>query len=151
MGEETYKCPKCGSYDNVWRGYRYNESGKKRLRKCKSCGAKFTPDDGFLRRRFRKQHIVEAVSLYQSGLSLSKVKIIEKPSSKLLENSPNGERYLEPNTFLIKSEMGVKEFQKKSSLISLDSTAELTTSSSTDCEESVNSSMEFQLHERNMD
>ena len=74
MGEETYKCPKCGSNDSVWRGYRYNESGKRRLRKCKNCGSKFSPDDGFLRRRFQKKHIVEAVSLHQSGLSLSKVK-----------------------------------------------------------------------------
>jgi transposase-like protein len=74
IGEGSYKCPKCGSRDSVWRGYRYNESGKKRLRKCKNCGAKFSPDDGFLRRRFQKEHIVEAVSLYQSGLSLSKVK-----------------------------------------------------------------------------
>lgn len=74
MVEETYKCPNCGSRDSVWRGYRYNRSVKKRLRKCKSCGAKFTPDDGFLRRRFQKEHIAEAVSLYQSGLSLSKVK-----------------------------------------------------------------------------
>ncbi|MDO9096813.1 MAG: hypothetical protein Q7U60_01645 [Candidatus Methanoperedens sp.] len=74
MGEERYKCPECGSLDGVWRGYRYNKSAKKRLRKCKSCGAKFTPDDGFLRRRFQKEHIVEAVSLYKSGLSLGKVK-----------------------------------------------------------------------------
>lgn len=74
MGEEISKCPKCGSRDSVWRGYRYNKSGKKRLRKCKKCGVNFTPDDGFLRRRFQKEHIVEAVSLYQSGLSLSKVK-----------------------------------------------------------------------------
>ncbi len=73
-GEDTYKCPKCGSQESVWRGYRYNQSGKKRLRKCKNCGSKFSPDDGFLRRRYNKEHIVEAVSLYQSGLSLSKVK-----------------------------------------------------------------------------
>ncbi len=74
MSGETSKCPKCGSLDSVWRGYRYNKSVKKRLKKCKICGTKFTPDDGFLRRRFQKEHIVEAVSLYQSGLSLSKVK-----------------------------------------------------------------------------
>ncbi len=74
MVEEMYKCPECGSLDSVWRGYRYNKSAKKRLRKCKRCGTKFTPDDGFLRRRFQKEHIVEAVSLYQSGLSLGKVK-----------------------------------------------------------------------------
>ena len=74
MVEEIYKCPECGSLDSVWRGYRYNKAVKKRLRKCKSCGTKFTPDDGFLRRRFQKAHIVEAVSLYKSGLSLGKVK-----------------------------------------------------------------------------
>ena len=74
MVGETYKCPKCGSQDSVWRGYRYNKSVNKRLRKCKSCGTKFTPDDGFLRRRFQKEHIVEAVSLYLRGLSLGKVK-----------------------------------------------------------------------------
>ncbi len=72
--DETYRCPQCGSSDSVWRGYRYNKSTKKRLRKCNSCGAKFTPDDGFLRRRFQKEHIVEAVSLHRSGLSLGKVK-----------------------------------------------------------------------------
>jgi DNA-directed RNA polymerase subunit RPC12/RpoP len=33
MGEEAYKCPKCGSQNSFWRGYRCNESGKKRLRK----------------------------------------------------------------------------------------------------------------------
>jgi transposase-like protein len=44
------------------------------LRKCKNCGSKFSPADGFIRRRFQKEHIVEAVYLYQDGLSLSKVK-----------------------------------------------------------------------------
>jgi hypothetical protein len=35
-------------------------------------GSKFSPDDGFLRRRFQKKHIIKAVSLYQSGLSLKR-------------------------------------------------------------------------------
>lgn len=70
----TDSCPKCRNQDSVWYGYRYNKSGVKRLKKCKGCGAKFTPDDGFLRRRFQKKHIIEAVSLHNSGLSLSKVK-----------------------------------------------------------------------------
>lgn len=74
MVEEIYKCPECGGMDSVWRGYRYNKSAKKRLRKCKICGIKFTPDDGFLRRRFKKERIIEAVSLYRDGLSLGKVK-----------------------------------------------------------------------------
>ena len=67
-------CPKCRNQDSVWYGYRYNKSGVKRLKKCKGCGAKFTPDDGFLRRRFQKKHIIEAVSLHKGGLSLGKVK-----------------------------------------------------------------------------
>ncbi len=70
---ETYRCPKCGSENTVWAGYRHNKSGKKRLRKCNECGHRFTPDDGFLRMRFPKEVIVEAVSLYMDGLSLSKV------------------------------------------------------------------------------
>ena len=74
MDKEICTCQKCGNQDNIWHGYRYNKSGEKRLRKCKGCGTKFTPDDGFLRRRFRKEHIKEAVSLRQSGLSLGKVK-----------------------------------------------------------------------------
>jgi transposase-like protein len=71
--DKIYKCPKCGSTDTLWRGYRYNKSSKKRLRKCKHCGRKFTPDDGFLRMRRPKESIVEAVSLYIDGLPLSKV------------------------------------------------------------------------------
>lgn len=67
-------CPNCGGADTVWRGYRYNKSGKKRLRHCNKCGRKYTPDDGFLRMRKPKEAIVEAVSLYIDGLSLSKVK-----------------------------------------------------------------------------
>lgn len=74
MEKENHACPKCGYQDSVRHGYRYNKSGAKRLRKCKGCGARFTPDDGFLRRRFQKEHIVRAVSLHQSGLSLGKVK-----------------------------------------------------------------------------
>lgn len=67
-------CPKCGSQISVWHGYRYNKSGAKRLKKCKGCNAKFTPDDGFLGRRFQKKHIIEAVSLRRGGLSLGKVR-----------------------------------------------------------------------------
>ncbi len=74
METENHACPKCGYQDSVRHGYRYNKLGAKRLRKCKGCGARFTPDDGFLRRRFQKEHIVKAVSLHQSGLSLGKVK-----------------------------------------------------------------------------
>jgi transposase-like protein len=68
------KCPRCGSTNIIKRGYRYNKSGKKKKRQCKDCGTWFTPDDGFLKMRFKKEHIVEAISLYESGLSLAKVK-----------------------------------------------------------------------------
>lgn len=68
-----FSCPKCWSVDTTWRGYRYNKSGKKRLRQCKGCGTKFTPDDGFLRMRYKKEIIIEAVGLYNRGLSLSAV------------------------------------------------------------------------------
>lgn len=67
-------CPRCKSTNVVKRGYRYNKCGKKRRKQCKDCGLWFTPDDGFLGMRFKKEHIVEAISLYESGLSLAKVK-----------------------------------------------------------------------------
>jgi hypothetical protein len=76
---------------------------------------------------------------------------IEKPSPKLLENSLKGEHYLERNTFLAELDMDAKGFQIKSSPISLDITAGLTISSSTDYVESVNSSTVFQLLLKNMD
>ncbi len=67
------KCPFCGGKEGVWRGYRHNLSSVKRMRLCKSCGRKFTPDDGFLRMRFGKEDILYAVSLYRKGLSTSEV------------------------------------------------------------------------------
>lgn len=67
-------CPDCGSENTVWRGWRYNRSGKKHLQLCNDCGRKFTPDDGFLRMRNKPRHIVIAVDLHRSGLSLQQVK-----------------------------------------------------------------------------
>jgi len=74
--EGTYNCPKCGIRHSVSvrHGYRYNKSGRKRLRKCKGCATKFTPDDGLLRRRLQKEHIAEAVCLQESVLLPGKVK-----------------------------------------------------------------------------
>ena len=37
-----YKCPRCSSTETTWKGYRRLKEGKVRLRKCKSCGRKFT-------------------------------------------------------------------------------------------------------------
>jgi len=66
-------CPYCRSKQTVWRGYRYNRATKKRLKLCRRCGRKFTPNDKFLRMRFRKEHILKAVKLYDQGLSSADV------------------------------------------------------------------------------
>ena len=68
-------CPHCKSPQLVWRGYRYNEKSKKRLRLCKACGRKFTPNDGFFRMRFSPVEIKRAVELYKKGYSLAEVKL----------------------------------------------------------------------------
>jgi transposase-like protein len=68
---EKPRCPYCRSTETVWRGYRYNEKSRKRLRLCKSCGRKFTPDPMFWRMRFSPEEIREAVSLYKKGFSSS--------------------------------------------------------------------------------
>lgn len=67
-------CTGCGSRNFVYHGYRYNISGKKRLRKCRNCGRKFTADDGFLRMRFGKKHIMKAVRMAGRGASLAEIK-----------------------------------------------------------------------------
>ncbi len=67
------KCPFCGSVNSVWRGYRYNDSGKKRMKLCKKCGKKYTPNDGFLRMRFKPSTIRKAVNLYKKGFSSAEV------------------------------------------------------------------------------
>lgn len=41
---------------------------------CHNCNAYFTPDDGFLRMRFKKEVIIESVALFVAGLSLTKVR-----------------------------------------------------------------------------
>jgi len=73
MIEKVEKCPYCGSMRTVWRGYRYNDATKRHLRLCKKCGKKYTPDDNFLRMRFKRDVITKAVGLYGKGLSLSEV------------------------------------------------------------------------------
>jgi transposase-like protein len=67
------KCPYCGSRKTVWRGYRYNERTRKRMRLCRGCGRKFTARDRFWRMRFSPEEIREAVSLYRKGYSSSEV------------------------------------------------------------------------------
>ena len=67
------KCPYCSSKRTVWRGFRKNDSGDKHMRKCNACKRKYTPDDGFLRMRFQKEDIMEAVRLYKKGFSTAEV------------------------------------------------------------------------------
>jgi len=39
-----FKCPYCGANRTVSKGYRLTKTmGKRRLRRCKECGRKFTP------------------------------------------------------------------------------------------------------------
>jgi len=41
-----YKCTACGSHRTVCKGYRLTKTmGKRRLRLCKDCGRKFTPQN----------------------------------------------------------------------------------------------------------
>ncbi|MEE8358008.1 MAG: IS6 family transposase [Candidatus Hydrothermarchaeales archaeon] len=67
-------CPYCRQKAFVVKnGRRRNKNSKKQKYRCNRCKRDFTPDDGFLRMREKKQHIVEAVDLYERGLSLQKV------------------------------------------------------------------------------
>ena len=68
------KCPKCSSKRTIWRGYRRNRSRDKRLRLCRACGRKFTPDDGYLRMRFKPRVIRKAVGLRKKGFSSAEVR-----------------------------------------------------------------------------
>ena len=68
------KCPYCRGSRVVLRGFRHNSSGKKQLFLCRSCGRKFTQDDGYLRMRFSPKDIREAVSLYGKGYSSAEVR-----------------------------------------------------------------------------
>jgi transposase-like protein len=67
------RCPYCGSTNSVWRGWRYNERTKKRMRFCKECERKYTPKDKFWRMRFSGEEIMEVIRLYKSGFSTSEV------------------------------------------------------------------------------
>jgi transposase-like protein len=69
------RCPYCKSENVIWRGYRYNRNSKKRMMFCNKCKRKFTPNDGFLRMRFRPDDIEKALNLYSRGFSTSQVVI----------------------------------------------------------------------------
>ena len=67
-------CPHCRGRDTVLRGFRKNDTGRKQLFLCRNCGRKFTKDDGYLRMRFPRETIREAVSLYGKGYSSAEVR-----------------------------------------------------------------------------
>jgi len=68
------RCPHCRGSHTVLRGFRRNLKSDKQLFLCRSCGKKFTRDDGYLRMRFPKETIREAVSLYGKGYSSAEVR-----------------------------------------------------------------------------
>jgi len=72
---KTRKCPYCHGSGILFRGFRHNLKARKQLMLCKSCGKKFTPDDGYLRMRFPPAVIMEAVSLYSKGFSSAEVRV----------------------------------------------------------------------------
>jgi transposase-like protein len=67
-------CPRCGSRKTVLRGFRHGAAASKQLYLCRSCGRKFTPDNGYLRMRFSPQEIQEALSLIKKGYSLAEAR-----------------------------------------------------------------------------
>jgi transposase-like protein len=70
----TFRCPICQGDETIWIGYRNNKSGRKRVRRCKNCQAKFTPSNAFPRARFDKVHLIEAAGLFHGGMSLSEIR-----------------------------------------------------------------------------
>ncbi len=79
-------CPSCRSKKTVLAGFRHNRgmAGRcpmtpsfqtsKQLFLCRSCGRKFTPDNGYLRMRYPPETIQEAVTLVKKGYSLSEAR-----------------------------------------------------------------------------
>lgn len=69
--KEYPPCDKCGSTENVvGYGKRTNKYGTKQVYYCKKCKHKFTPDNGFKKRRFPSEVILFTVKKFQNGCSL---------------------------------------------------------------------------------
>lgn len=62
-------CRFCESANVIKAGLRYNRNGKRQRFRCKSCGRRFTVDDGFLHMWYGKRIVSEAVDLHYEGLS----------------------------------------------------------------------------------
>jgi len=63
------RCKFCGSPDII----KYGKSGRKQVYKCKNCGRKFVPDDGFRKLRNDPRIISLTLDLYFKGVSLRKI------------------------------------------------------------------------------
>jgi transcription elongation factor Elf1 len=61
-------CRFCESANVIKARLRYNRNKRQRFR-CKSCGKRFTVDDGFLHIWYDKRIVSEAVNLHYEGLS----------------------------------------------------------------------------------
>ncbi|MDI6642624.1 MAG: hypothetical protein QMD95_00995, partial [Candidatus Hodarchaeaceae archaeon] len=70
---KTPTCRFCRSASVVKAGWRYNRNGRKRRFLCRTCGRRFTVDDGFLNMWYSKKTVSEAVDLHYEGLSYRKV------------------------------------------------------------------------------
>jgi len=66
---KTPTCRFCRSANVVKAGLRYNRNGRKYRFFCKTCGRRFTVDDGFLHMWYSKRIVAKAVDLHYEGLS----------------------------------------------------------------------------------
>lgn len=65
-------CPKCKSGELIRWGFRFNHTTKKQRWKCKSCSECFVVDDGFFKKKHKREVITNCISLYMNGMSLRK-------------------------------------------------------------------------------
>lgn len=66
-------CPECNGKEIVKRGKRKTQYGENQLFGCKSCGYRFTPDNGFSRMKHDPKAITLVLDLYFKGVSLRKI------------------------------------------------------------------------------
>lgn len=63
------KCPKCRSHKHVvGYGVRHNRSGDKQKYRCNACWCYFIKKDAFFKKKYPREIIVEACSLYKRGM-----------------------------------------------------------------------------------
>jgi len=70
---ERPTCDRCSSGNVVQNGRRHNRSGALARYLCRTCGRRFTGNDGYRKRRANPEKIALALDLYFRGLSLRKV------------------------------------------------------------------------------